>query len=300
MAGIEAVLPLVSVVVPVYDGESFVARAVRSALAQTYPAVEDDGSRDGTPAILDALAERDPRVRPIHQANRGLSGARNAGIAAARGAFVNFLDADDVLLPHKLALQLPAFDGAPDVGLVYSDYQTFDGATGAVFDVPRGVPPVPIEVVLDYRNWFAPMVPLVRRELVDRVGGFDPDFKAVEDWDYWIRCHALARFRYVPGTVARYRLHGGQMHRDRKRMAEAHARLAAKHFAGAPERRRRFTAFRHFDEAQVRRGAGDVWGALRATAACAVAARTPTEFARVARLARLHATATGEFEDLHA
>jgi len=302
--GVGAAPPLVSVIIPVYDGEAFVERSVASALAQPHVAVEvvvvNDGSRDRTPALVDAMAERDARVRPIHQANRGLSGARNAGIAAARGAFINFLDADDLLLPHKLALQLPAFDDDPDVGLVYSDYQTFDGATGAVWDVPRGEPPMPIEVVLDYRNWFAPMVPLLRRELVDRVGGFDPSFRAVEDWDYWIRCLAHARFRYVPGAVARYRLHGGQMHRDRPRMAEAHAQLDAKHFAASPERHRRFEAFRHVDEAQARRAAGDPWGALTSAAAGALAARTPTEFLRVVRLARLHATATGQTEDLHA
>lgn len=109
----------VSVVMPCYNCEATVARTVRSVLAQTNPNWEliavDDGSRDGTGAALDALAEQDARIRVIHQENSGVSGARNAGIAAAQGKWLAFADADDLLLPDALETLLALDTGREDV-----------------------------------------------------------------------------------------------------------------------------------------------------------------------------------------
>jgi len=97
-------MPKLSVIVPCYNGEAFVSRAVDSALAQTYENLEiilvDDGSTDGSPAICDAYAAADARVQVIHQKNAGLSAARNAGMAVATGEYIAFLDADDYLVPE--------------------------------------------------------------------------------------------------------------------------------------------------------------------------------------------------------
>ena len=91
--------PLISVIVPVYRVEAYLERCVESLLEQTYENLEiilvDDGSPDGCPAICDACMRKDPRVRVIHQANAGLSGARNTGIDAAEGAYLAFVDSDD-------------------------------------------------------------------------------------------------------------------------------------------------------------------------------------------------------------
>ncbi|MFN2323700.1 MAG: glycosyltransferase [Trueperaceae bacterium] len=285
--------PLASIVVPVYDGAAFVREAVDSALAQTYPDLEvvvvDDGSRDATPRIVDALAERDPRVRVHHQANRGLSGARNAGIDRARGAYVAFLDADDWLLPNKLADQVAALEAAPDVGLVYGEVHYVDERQGgAVWDPLRGAPPVPFPRLLAYRNWFAPPAPLLRRSLVDAVGGFDPDFRAVEDWDYWLRCLRHTEFRFVPGVVAHYRLHGDQMHRNRAKMDAAHRQLLEKHFADDPLARRRHLAFRRLADAVAWRAEGAPARAALDLARFALLARTPAEARTVWALARRH------------
>ena len=96
-------MPMLSVIVPCYNGEAFLARAVESALAQSFRDLEiilvDDGSTDGSSAMCDRYAALDPRVRVIHQSNAGLSAARNAGIAAAQGEYIAFLDADDYLMP---------------------------------------------------------------------------------------------------------------------------------------------------------------------------------------------------------
>lgn len=251
---------LVSVVIPVYNGEDFVERAIDSVLAQSHQAVEavvvDDGSTDGSGDLVDAVARRDERVRVVHKDNAGLAAARNTGIEYARGAYLGFLDADDWLLEHKLETQLRVLEASPD-DLVYSDYVKVNEETGTEHDVPRGIPPVPFERLFVYRNWFAPMVPLLRRRLVEAVGGFDDGFRAAEDWDYWLRCARRTGFVYAPGVVAKYRLHGGQMHRDHERMNEAHRRLAAKHFADDPKRHRSSMAYYHLENARFRKGTGD-------------------------------------------
>ena len=95
--------PLVSIIIPVYKVEKFLDECVKSVVAQTYRNLEillvDDGSPDDCPAMCDAWATRDPRVRVIHKSNGGLSDARNAGIAQATGSYIYFADSDDAVAP---------------------------------------------------------------------------------------------------------------------------------------------------------------------------------------------------------
>ena len=111
--------PLVSIVMPCYQAEATVGRTVDSILAQTMPDFEliavDDGSTDGTGALLDALAAQDARIRVIHQQNGGVACARNAGMAAARGRWLAFADADDLLLPDALFHLLSLDDGVSEI-----------------------------------------------------------------------------------------------------------------------------------------------------------------------------------------
>lgn len=107
--------PLISVIVPAYNAEKTIQRAVRSVLNQTYPNVElvvvDDGSTDGTGALLDALAASEPRLRVLHQANGGVCTARNAGLNAAKGEKLCFLDADDELTEKALETLFETMEG---------------------------------------------------------------------------------------------------------------------------------------------------------------------------------------------
>lgn len=111
--------PLVSIVMPCYCAEKTLARTVKSVLAQTMQDFEliavDDGSKDGTGTILDALAAQDARIRVLHQENAGVSGARNAGMDAVRGKWMAFVDADDLLLPQGLAHLLSLDDGRAQI-----------------------------------------------------------------------------------------------------------------------------------------------------------------------------------------
>src|SRR5437867_2556724 len=112
--------PCVSVVIPVYNGERYLADAIQSVLDQTYENFEvivvDDGSTDESAAVAKRFGEA---IRYVHQANGGVSKARNTGIAEARGVYLAFLDQDDLWLPDKLSVQVAYLDSHPEVGAVY-------------------------------------------------------------------------------------------------------------------------------------------------------------------------------------
>jgi len=191
--------PLVSIVTIFLNEERYLAEAVASVLGQTYPAWElllvDDGSTDGSTALARERAARDPgRVRYLEHpghANRGMSAARNLGIAAARGAYVAFLDADDTWLPGKLTAQVALLRAHPDAAMVYGRTLIWHGWTGRPEDVARdhvldlGVPadaliaqPRLFFVLLENRAQTPTTCnALLRRDVLERVGGFVESFR---------------------------------------------------------------------------------------------------------------------------
>ncbi len=130
---------LVSVVVPTYNRAYCVGRAIKSVRAQSHSNWEllliDDGSTDNTGELIAAQFGSDPRIRYIRQANAGVSAARNAGLAVARGNFIAFLDSDDIWMPWKLELQLACFRTFPGLGMVWTEFEAVD-ATGKIV-MPR-------------------------------------------------------------------------------------------------------------------------------------------------------------------
>jgi glycosyltransferase involved in cell wall biosynthesis len=224
----------VSVVVPAYNAAATVAASVRSALGQTVGSLEvivvDDGSTDDTAAVVTELARGEARVRLVSQANAGLPAARNAGIRAARGRFVAFLDSDDLLLPRYLSLAAEALDADPGAALAYTDALVFDPVSGRVRErtaMARSRPPVPAPADRDgflyellQRN-FVFVATVVRRTVLEQLGGFDASLRSAEDYDLWLRI-LLAGHRAVcvPGTLALYRKHPGQMSRNLALMSE--------------------------------------------------------------------------------
>ena len=231
---------LVSVVVPCYNGTKFIDDAIWSIRKQTYTAVEvvaiNDGSTDDSRHLLEQHAKDDERVHVFHQPNRGLSAARNAGIGQAHGEYICFLDADDVMLPDKLEKQVGFLSENPGVDLVYSDYFIGDRELHPVGLVAVRIPGTDLTEAYACKNWFAPMAPLVRADLIRKVGEFDVNLRASEDWDYWIRCAQTGKFGYLPGVVAVYRHHDAEMHRDYQRMFRSGKQVIEKHFR--PNRRR--------------------------------------------------------------
>ncbi|MDR3727251.1 MAG: glycosyltransferase [Terracidiphilus sp.] len=227
--------PLVSVIIPSYNSAHYLADAVRSVFAQTYSALEciviDDGSTDHTDDVLRELLAQYAGLKTARKANGGLSSARNAGLRLCSGSLVSFLDADDVLLSDKIERQVSFLNAHLEVDLVYGDYlvvtETLQPVAVFAAEMPRGLDPLD---AFCYTNWFAPMVPLIRRAVTDKVGEFDEELPAAEDWDYWIRCVKIARVSYLAGPVAVYRQHDSQMSRDYSRMRRGCVQVATKNF----------------------------------------------------------------------
>ena len=172
--------PLVSCVVPVFNGERYLQETLESALGQTHAPLElivsDDGSTDGTRAIVDSFGER---VRYLHQPNSGHGAARNLGLSVARGELVAFLDADDLWHPEKIARQVACLRERPNVDACVTFVRNFSSpAENWLADDPQLTEPVP-----GYRS----VALLARRVLFERVGGFNPALRHGNDTDWFLR-----------------------------------------------------------------------------------------------------------------
>jgi len=281
---------MVSVIIPAFNAQGTLRRAVASVLAQTHEDFEvliiNDGSTDGTGGLADELAGEDGRVRVMHKENGGPSHARNVGLSASRGEFFQFLDADDEILPNKFEVQVQALRENPGAAAVYSQSASVDDLTGEVYPASKGEAPLPLLDTLSYRNWFAPMVPLLRRELVEKVGGFDNALRGGEDYDYWIRCAKVGRFIYLPGEVGRYHLHPGQSHRKPGLISSAQPILVQKHFRNDGVRRRRFLSYLHLETAKSNKADGNLLSCAINLARFVVNARSLKEARFVFRLSK--------------
>lgn len=211
----------VSVIIPAYNAAETLRDAIDSVLAQTYPAYEiivvDDGSRDATAEL--AQAYREP-VRLIRQTNAGPAAARNAGIAAASGELIAFLDADDVWLPSKLGSQVAFLASHPHYAFVFTAWHVWPPDRPIEKDLARESD---VSIALDEEEsgWlysrllddclvFTSTV-LARRELIDRVGLFDESLKRGQDYDYWLRASRLTPIAKLKEPLALYRVAGSNI-----------------------------------------------------------------------------------------
>lgn len=195
-------MTLVSVVIPAYNAERFLADAIRSVQAQDHEPVEiivvDDGSTDGTGEVARSLG-----VRCVRQANSGHAAARNSGVALAQGELVAFLDADDTWEPRKLSRQVACLAAHPELGYVVCRTRRtlLPGASR-----PPGAP----------ADWFqksqpgiVPSAALIRRSVLDRVGLFDTSYPHGCDTDWCLRAaEAGVEWHVLPNVDVRYRMHG--------------------------------------------------------------------------------------------
>ncbi|WP_018175558.1 glycosyltransferase [Thioalkalivibrio sp. AKL8] len=217
--------PLVSVIMPAYNTAAYIAESVDSVLDQDYPGIElivvDDGSTDGT---LDILRGYGDRLTLLTQQNQGAAVARNAGVARAGGDYIAFIDSDDVWLPGKVAAQVDYMDRHPGIGMTFTAWATWkpdpsgtflkpDAAKGAYPMTPDGKSLVDRGSGWLYNRLLFGSLPhtitvMMRRDLVERVGQFDPDLKRGQDYDYWLRASRLTEIHQLNLVTALYRLHG--------------------------------------------------------------------------------------------
>ncbi len=212
--------PLVSVIMPAYNARPYIAEAIQSVLNQDYPNIEliviDDGSVDGSAEFAESFG---PRVRVIRQANAGVAAARNRGLAEARGELIAFLDADDVWLPGKLSVQVAYLNQNPDTAVVYGIFTRWHAKPDGSFDPP---PAPAVEnpqnpLVLAHSGWIYTelllgsivhvITAMIRRDVAERLGGFDESLPTGEDYDFWLRMSWDFRADKLNRVLAYYRIH---------------------------------------------------------------------------------------------
>jgi glycosyltransferase involved in cell wall biosynthesis len=239
-------LPLVSIIVPTYNYGHFIGQMFESLFAQTFRdwecVVVDDGSTDNTREIVTGYATADKRIKYIYQPNAQQAAARNNGIRNSLGRYVQFLDADDLLEPRKLELQVKYLEEHPGIDIIYGNVRYFSSAnpgerrnsmfaddrpwmpevSGAGQEILKAV----IEECIMVVN-----APLLRKSLIDEIGWFDKSLFSVEDWDYWIRCAASGKkFQYadLPDTRALVRYHPTSSSQSGRRVLKSNLRLRRK------------------------------------------------------------------------
>jgi glycosyltransferase involved in cell wall biosynthesis len=206
-------VPTFSVVIPAYNARDLIGSTIRSVLEQTRDDFElivvDDGSQDGTPQVVSAIA--DPRLRLVRQANTGTAGARNRGVLESSGRLVSFLDNDDLWMPAYLETMGTALDADPGAGFAYTDGWSFDDRSRRILrrtamsgSDPPVPPPSDREKFLSelMRRNFILSSSTVRRSALEETGGFRDNLGGCDDYDLWIRI-LLAGHRAVrpPGLL---------------------------------------------------------------------------------------------------
>lgn len=222
--------PLVSVVMPVRNGERWLSDAVDGLLAQTLRDCEilivDDGSSDATPEILREYERCDDRVRVLRQSTLGLVTALNRGLEEAKGPLVARLDADDVALPERLQQQLVYMQHNNGVGLLGSWAERIDTEGRSIGSL---TPPTDERVLSALLQRINPMIHstvMMRRELVRRLGGYRDAFRGAEDYDLWLRISEVAGVANLPERLIQYRWHSDNVTNQQGMRQAFSARLA--------------------------------------------------------------------------
>lgn len=206
----------ISVLMPVFNAEPFVAAAIRSILDQTFTAFEfiilDDGSTDASPRILREFAASDPRIRLVSRENRGLVATLNEMIALAKGRYLARMDADDMSHPTRFAQQLAYMDAHPDVGVL--------GSRGLFID-PEGAPLAEFHDLREHDEILAALLTpalgiihpaaMIRRDVMIQMEGYRDDCKHAEDLDLWLRISERHRLHNLDQVLISYRVHANSV-----------------------------------------------------------------------------------------
>lgn len=200
--------PVISVILPVYNGAQYIAEAISSVISQTFEDWEliviNDGSTDDTLAIINKFI--DPRIKVISRDNRGIVASLNEGLSIARGEFIARLDADDVCLPHRFAKQLGVLSN-PDIGLVgsWAEKINQNGENLGLMDYL----PLKHQDIKKYflrHNPFIQSSVIIRTSVLKEVGYYNPRFKVAEDYELWSRILAQSQGVNLPEPLIKYRL----------------------------------------------------------------------------------------------
>jgi glycosyltransferase involved in cell wall biosynthesis len=233
-------VPLVSVVLPAYNAQQFIASAVQSILDQTFTDFEfiiiNDGSTDQTPAILHKFADRDSRIRLISRPNTGYVPALNEGLALARGKYIARMDADDLSLPARFEKQVAYLNANPDCVLIGTNTVQMDrdgDLIGPIPDIAFGHENINHDLLR--RGWpiVHPAV-MIRAAALSVAGTYRPEFCPNEDHDLFLRLGEIGRLENLPDVLLHYRRHDAS---ESARKRETTLRVVTKIIIDACRRR---------------------------------------------------------------
>ena len=226
---------LVSIVIPAYNAERYISETIQSVVKQSYLNWEliviDDGSTDDTGEQVKAFLN-DPRISYHFKRNEGVSVARNTGFGMSKGSFLAYLDADDIWKPDRLQKILEKFKEDPELGLVHTYVQEIDSQSNLMDRVHKGKEGFILESLLLWNgcNIPAPSSILVKRAVVEQVGGFSPELSTAADQEFFFRVAASFKVGMVKEILGLYRMHDHNMHKNIQHMEEDH--LKAYQLAG--------------------------------------------------------------------
>jgi len=245
-------MPKVSVIVPVYNVEKYIAETINSVLAQTFTDFEliiiDDESKDRSIAICEDFTDR--RIKIVHQKNRGLAGARNTGIRHAQGEYLAFLDSDDVWRSQKLEKHVQHLDANPSVGVSFcsSEFIDDDSQPLGIYQIPQhqGITP---DIILCRNPIGNGSVPVIRRDVFQDIefpenfyGAeenfyFDDRFRQSEDIECWIRIALTTNWQFegIPELLTLYRVNTGGLSANMLKQLDSWEKAIAKTRTYAPE-----------------------------------------------------------------
>lgn len=215
----------VSIIIPSYNYGKYIGETLKSLIAQTYQNWEciviDDGSKDDTRQVVNKFAEQDERIKYFYQDNAGQASARNHGLRFAKGKYIQFLDADDLLEFLKLERHVVFLEAHSEIDLVYGEsryfrseflserrFSVWESNLPWMSKISGGKTKI-IEKLIE-GNIFTVSSPLVRKTAIEAVGEFDMNLVPIEDWDYWMRCaiaNVSMQYLEIEGTRDLVRIH---------------------------------------------------------------------------------------------
>ena len=210
--------PRISVIIPTYNRQKLLARAIESVLNQTFKDFElfivDDGSTDNTKEVVREFQKRDSRIKYIWQENSGAPARpKNTGIKNAKGNYIAFLDDDDEWLSEKLEKQLELFEGLEsDLGFVGCNILVINESNKKIwreYKIPRYSSQIFFEELLEGNFILTSSSIMIKKEVLDKIGLFDENLKFGDDWDLWLRIAKKYKFDFAPEFLIKYYIHGG-------------------------------------------------------------------------------------------
>ncbi|MGU7816124.1 glycosyltransferase family 2 protein [Burkholderia sp. AW49-1] len=221
-------MPLVSIILPVFNGESFISESISSIINQTFSDFEliivNDGSTDKTQERISEFS--DPRIRHhITTENKGTATATNEGLKLATGKYIVLQDADDISEPNRIDVQVRTMNGQPRIAVLGSCMKAF-GARDDFLSVPSTDGLIKARLLRGAGNIYNPTA-MLRRSFIDRHGlAWNPEYGGAFDWAYFVDVmHNGLRFSNIKDALVKYRIHDNQQSRDSRRHRHNHAKI---------------------------------------------------------------------------